>query len=80
VKDARVAITEFEAEPRGRLRVSAPIVFGRMHVAPGLAPFLERYREVSAEVSSTDRIVSFADDAVDVAIRVAALPNSTLVA
>jgi DNA-binding transcriptional LysR family regulator len=51
-----------------------------MHVAPGLAPFLERYREVSAEVSSTDRIVSFADDAVDVAIRVAALPNSTLVA
>jgi DNA-binding transcriptional LysR family regulator len=80
VRDARLAITELEAEPRGRLRVSAPIVFGRMHVASGLAPFLARYREVSVEISLTDQIVSFADDAVDVAIRVAALPDSTLVA
>ena len=80
VEDGRVAVTELDSEPRGTLRVSAPIVFGRLHIAPRLTAFLQRYPELKVDLSLSDQLVDFIEDAVDVAIRIAALPDSSLIA
>ena len=80
VDDGRVAVTELNAKPRGVLRVSAPVVFGRMHVAPRLAQFLQRYPDLKVDLSLSDQLVDFVEDAVDVALRISALPDSSLIA
>ncbi|MEM7405050.1 MAG: LysR substrate-binding domain-containing protein [Pseudomonadota bacterium] len=80
VEDGRTAVTELDAEPRGTLRVSAPVVFGRMHIAPRVTDFLAAYPELKLELSLSDQVVDLVEDAVDVAIRIAALPDSSLIA
>jgi DNA-binding transcriptional LysR family regulator len=56
--------------PRGRIRVSIPVVFGRLFVMPALAAFLARFREVSAEVVMSDRYVNLIEEGFDLAVRV----------
>lgn len=67
-------------EPKGDLVVSAPIVFGRMHVLPVVTRFLDAYPDVAVNLALTDRVAHFLDDQVDVALRVGSLPDSDLVA
>lgn len=67
-------------EPKGDLVVTAPIMFGRMHVLPTVTRFLDTYPEVSVSLVMTDRVTHFLDDQVDVALRIGPLPDSTLVA
>ena len=67
-------------EPHGLLRVTAPLLFGRMYVAPVVTAFVERHREARAELMLIDRIVDLIDEGVDVAIRIGQLPDSSLVA
>lgn len=67
-----------DPEPRGRLRVSLPVVFGRLHVMPHLGRFLLRYPSVELEVRCTDRYVNLVDDGIDVAVRVGVPVDSTL--
>lgn len=65
----------------GRVRVSAPVVFGRHHVAPLLLQLADRHPQLRLEGNFTDRLVDFADDGIDLAIRSGRLPDSdTLVA
>lgn len=64
--------------PRGLLTVTAPITFGRMFVAPVLLEFLKQYPQVSARALFVDRVVDLMDEGVDVAIRIAHLPASSL--
>lgn len=66
--------------PRGRLRVAAPLVFGRLHVAPLLAAFLADRPEVTAELQLADRNVDLLEEGIDVALRIGALRESGLVA
>lgn len=64
---------EFRAthpEPRGRLRINLPVVFGRLFVVPALATFLKRFPQVSAEVVLNDRYVNLVEEGFDLAIRV----------
>ncbi|VVE14123.1 LysR family transcriptional regulator [Pandoraea anhela] len=68
------------AAPQGRLRVSCSSSFGRQHVSPALPAFLERYPGISLDFRLTDRIVDLLEEGVDLAIRVGALRDSTLVA
>jgi DNA-binding transcriptional LysR family regulator len=75
----RVARGEFNA-PRGELVVSAPIVFGRLHVLPAITAFLEEYPEVNVRLIQGDRWVNLLEDRVDVAVRIGELADSTLVA
>ncbi len=68
------------AAPRGRLRVSAPLVFGQRHLAPIVMGYLDAYPEVSVELSLADRMVDLIDEGIDVALRISRLRDSSLVA
>lgn len=61
---------ERSAEPRGRIRISIPVVFGRLFVVPALAPFLAQYPEVSLDLEMSDRYVNLVEEGFDLAIRV----------
>jgi DNA-binding transcriptional LysR family regulator len=66
--------------PVGRLVVSAPAVFGRLHVAPLMAEFLHRHAAVQGQLLLSDRWVNMVEEGVDCAIRIGHLPDSGLVA
>jgi len=66
--------------PSGRLVVSAPVGFGRLHVSPLMSAFLTRYPEVSAELRLADRMINLVEDGVDLAVRIGHLADSSLVA
>lgn len=68
------------AAPRGRLRIAAPLVFGRRHVAPIVTDFLDAQPAVSAELVLSDRSVDLLEERMDVALRIGVLVESTLVA
>lgn len=78
--EAEEAAVGTHAAPRGELRLTAPVLFGRMHVAPILAAFLDQYPEVTATTLFLDRVVNLIDEGQDVAIRIGEMPDSTLVA
>lgn len=66
--EARVA--DRDPTPQGALRVSAPTSFGRLHVAPRLKPFLDRYPQVELELLLSDDFVDLAREGLDLAIRI----------
>src|SRR5438045_1930590 len=68
------------ATPRGVLAISAPVAFGRIHVRPVVDAFLAEHSEVRVQLSLVDRVVDLVDEGVDVAIRIAELGDSTLIA
>lgn len=65
---------------RGELSITAPVVFGRLHVLPIVARFLRLHPEVDARLLLVDRVIDLAEEGVDVAVRIGALPDSSLVA
>ena len=77
---ADLAITHLQSEPRGVLQVNAPMSFGIAHVAPAIPDFLERYPELRVDMTLNDRVVDLVDEGFDVAIRIGALADSSLIA
>ena len=75
----RGASGEYQA-PRGELAITAPIVFGRLHVVPIVAEFLQLYPEVNVQLTLVDRSLHLLDEHLDLAVRVGELPDSTLIA
>lgn len=75
----RIATGEY-ATPKGDLTVTAPIVFGRLHIVPVVAEFLAQFPEVRIKLLLTDRVVHMMEEQVDVALRIGELPDSTLMA
>ena len=80
VDDAEAAVSEHSARATGHLLVSAPAGFGRQHVAPLLPSFLAEHRDVTVNLNLNDRVVDVLGEGVDVAIRIASLSDSNLVA
>src|SRR6516164_4424931 len=79
VADAeRTAAGEYSS-PRGDLAVTAPIVFGRLHVLPLVTEFLIRYPEINIRLMLSDRNADLIDEHLDMAIRIGALPDSSMV-
>jgi len=77
---ADAALRSRRAEPRGRLRLTAPVTYGRMRVAPVVTAFLAAHPGVEVELLLLDRVVDLVEEGVDAAIRIAQLPESSLVA
>ena len=75
----RAASGEYSA-PRGELVITAPIVFGRLHVLPVISEFLKAYPDVDVRLVLGDRIVNLLEDQVDLAVRIGELPDSSLIA
>lgn len=65
---------------RGLLRVTAPLQFGRRHVAPLVTEFLDKYREIRLELILNDRNLDLIEEEIDVAVRIGELADSSLVA
>ena len=80
VDEAELAASGAYAKVKGQLVVAAPIVFGRLHVVPVAAAFLEAHPEVDIQLRLGDRNVNLVEEHVDVALRIGALPDSNLVA
>jgi DNA-binding transcriptional LysR family regulator len=80
IEEAEAAAEGERMRPSGRLVVSAPVGFGRLHVSAVMSAFLKRYPEVSGELRLEDRLVNLVEDGVDLAVRIAQLPDSSLVA
>jgi DNA-binding transcriptional LysR family regulator len=66
--------------PRGELTMTAPIVFGRIHILPVIDDFLARFTEINVRMMLSDRNVNLIDDHIDMAVRVGDLPDSSMVA
>lgn len=77
--EAKSAMAELNAEPQGLLTITAPASFSRLHVAPAVARFLQRYPQIEIELHASDGVVDLSSQRTDVAIRVGILPDSDLV-
>jgi DNA-binding transcriptional LysR family regulator len=75
----REAVGEFTT-PKGELVVSAPLMFGRVHVLPAIADFLQTYPDISIRLVLADHNVDLIEDRVDMAVRIGKLPDSSMVA
>jgi DNA-binding transcriptional LysR family regulator len=73
----RIATGEY-ATPKGELVVTAPVVFGRLHIVPVVAQFLAQYPEIDIKLVLTDRVVHMMEEQIDVALRIGQLPDSSL--
>ncbi|MFT3838347.1 MAG: LysR substrate-binding domain-containing protein [Myxococcaceae bacterium] len=62
----------------GRLSVTAPVLFGQLHVAPVVYEFLRQHPELDARLVLLDRVVSLVDEGLDLGVRIGALPDSSL--
>lgn len=80
IEEAEAYITRRSTNPRGTLRVSAPTAFGRMHIAPFMAKFLEQYPDMHLNLDLSDDLVDIVGGGFDAAIRIAELEDSSLVA
>ncbi len=78
--EANAAASANTVQPVGRLRINAPVTFGNLHLAPLWGRFLQQYPQVSLDVTLSDRVVDLVDEGYDLAIRIARLPDSSLVA
>jgi DNA-binding transcriptional LysR family regulator len=79
-EEAELAVSRLQATPRGTLRVAAPVSFGTLHLAPALPDFMVRHPDLRVEIDLADRIVDLIEEGYDLALRIAALPDSSLVA
>lgn len=80
VAETNAAVAQLEASPRGLLRVNAPVVFGRRHIAPHISQFIERYPDVTLDLTLTDHFVDVIESGADVVVRVGGLSDSSLIA
>ncbi|HSR56080.1 MAG TPA: LysR family transcriptional regulator [Alphaproteobacteria bacterium] len=80
LEEAEEAAVGSHAAPRGELRITAPVLFGRIYVTPILGDFLDCYPQVTCQTLFVDRIVNLMDEGLDVGIRIGELPDSSLTA
>lgn len=71
IAEAELAVTRLHSEPKGGLRINAPMSFGSLHLAPALVEFLQRYPEVQIELSLSDRLINPIEEGFDVTVRIA---------
>lgn len=80
LEEAEASVSQRSKQVHGQLNISVPTSFGRMHVAPHLGAFLEKNGGLSIDLHSSDDFIDLVGDGYDLAIRIGALPDSSLVA
>lgn len=80
VVEAERQVKNLNEKPSGSLKINAPQSFGIIHLAPALADFAKQYPEITLEVDFTDKFINVLEEGVDVAIRIASLTDSSLIA
>lgn len=80
LEEANLAVTQLQSAPRGRLRINAPMSFGFLHLAQALPDFLAQHEEVTVDLMMNDRFVDLVEEGFDVAVRIGAMEDSSLVA
>jgi len=80
IDDAEAALSARRIVPKGRLRLTAPVTFGRMHVAPVVTDFIGWHEGVQVELVLLDRVVDLVEEGIDIGVRIGHLPDSSLVA
>jgi DNA-binding transcriptional LysR family regulator len=78
VEQAELLVADLNGAPRGLLRVSAPVYFGELHIAPLLAALARRHPELRLELSLSDRFVDLASEGFDLAVRIGPLSGASL--
>ena len=78
VEAADEAAAGIDAKPRGQLTITAPVLFGRKFVIPGIVEYLRRYPETEISVAFLDRVVNLLEEGMDVGIRIGNLPDSSM--
>jgi DNA-binding transcriptional LysR family regulator len=80
LEEADRAVTRLQSEPRGLLRVNAPMSFGTLHLGRAVADFMERYPELQIQLILSDQQIDPVQEGFDVTLRIAELPSSSLIA
>lgn len=80
VEEAEAVASRLQTSPRGTLRVNAPVSFALLHVVPAIPEFLAHHPELTVDLTLNDRFVDLIDEGFDLAIRIATLPDSSLIA
>ena len=80
LEEAELAASDRQTEPRGALRLNAPMVFGVRYLAAAVAEFGGRHPQVLVDLSLNDRVVDLVEEGYDVGVRIGRLPDSSLVA
>jgi DNA-binding transcriptional LysR family regulator len=73
-------VTQLQAEPRGVLRLTSPVIFASLHLAPAIQAYLKRHDKVEIELNASDRIIDIVEEGYDLAIRITDHPAPTMVA
>lgn len=74
------AVSELSGPPSGLIKVTMPVAFGRLHVAPVLPAFLRQYPQIRLDLHLSDAVTNLVEDRLDIAIRLGALSSSNLLA
>lgn len=80
ISEAETEVSRLQDKPRGKLRINAPMSFGVLHVAPAIPEFLQRYPELSVDITFDDRKIDVIEGGFDVSVRISELADSSLVA
>ncbi|MDF1750228.1 MAG: LysR substrate-binding domain-containing protein [Alphaproteobacteria bacterium] len=80
LQEAEESVTGGHAHPRGLLRITAPVLFGRRYIAPILAEMMDLYPDMSVQALLLDRVVNLAEEGLDIAIRIGVPEESSLTA
>jgi DNA-binding transcriptional LysR family regulator len=75
---ANEAAAGINAEPRGHLAVTAPVLFGQKYVMPGIIDYLQRYPKAQVDAVFLDRVVNLLEEGMDVGVRIGELPDSSM--
>lgn len=73
VEAAEVAIAQLQAEPKGTLRINAPMSFGTIHLASAIAAFMQRYPDIQVQLTLNDRFIDLIEEGFDITLRIAEL-------
>ncbi|MBM4264695.1 MAG: LysR family transcriptional regulator [Deltaproteobacteria bacterium] len=78
VNDADEAVKGINAAPRGHLAVTAPVLFGKIFILPGIVEYLQRYPDMEVSALFVDRVVNLLEEGLDVGVRIGKLPDSSM--